>query len=350
VALVSVKEEIAKSHGRHHMGVDRTLYVVKRCCPNECVTREDVAEEVRCCQRCKEIDPAPVQWEKGELEVAEVWERVACDVTHYENQRYFTMIDCGPSRFAIWRHIEEESASTIVKIVKQIFLERGPPVEMLLDNAKTFHSQQFLDLCKAWGVRVIFRCAYRPEGNGIIERNHRTIKRMAARTRGDVAEMVYWYNSTPVCGLKDSEVPSGRVYTYPWRFPQEAGKMEEERGNGLFSVGEEVLVRPGEARCTSKWQRGVVTHPGNAVSVEVGGVLRHVSHVRRIGGCEQMNLDGVLGYQQPGVSVANDAVQGASTIIPVSPSSSTRPTRNRRRPMWLDDYVVDDEDITGRCS
>lgn len=37
-------------------------------------------------------------------------------------------------------------------------------------------------MCDEWGVRLRFSAAYRPLGNGIIERNHRTVKRGAART------------------------------------------------------------------------------------------------------------------------------------------------------------------------
>ena len=37
-------------------------------------------------------------------------------------------------------------------------------------------------------------------GNGVVERNHGTIKRMAARSNNSVLDMVHWYNTTPKYG------------------------------------------------------------------------------------------------------------------------------------------------------
>jgi hypothetical protein len=154
--------------------------------------------------------------------------------------------------------------------------------------------------------------------------------------------MVFWYNSTPKGGLDDSTVPSRGVYNYYWRFPQEAGTPQASRGASLFKVGE-VLVKPRDARCTSTWQRGIITSPGNSVSVEVGGVLRHISHVRKIDGMEK--TERVERYRAN--SDGNDAIQCESTS-PESPTS-TRPARLHRRPRWFNDYVVGDEDITREC-
>jgi hypothetical protein len=181
------------------------------------VKKEDVVKVVKQCLRCKEIDPAPVRYEKGTLEVDTVWERVACDVTHYGTQKFLTLIDCGPSRFAIWKLIRDEGERTITQLVSEIFRERGPPKEVLMDNAATFRSSLLLELLTRWNVKPIFRCVNRPQGNGIIERNHRTIKRMAARTEGNILDMVYWYNYTPKTTDDENSVPSAMVYKYPWR-------------------------------------------------------------------------------------------------------------------------------------
>ena len=39
-------------------------------------------------------------------------------------------------------------------------------------------------------------CAYRPQGNGMIERSHRTVKRSVARSNISVAEAVFWCNNS----------------------------------------------------------------------------------------------------------------------------------------------------------
>ena len=174
--------ELKRIHDETHFGVDRTLYIVKQYRPELGVNRSEVKKIVDTCFQCKSIDPAPVCWTKGELSVESNWSRVACDVTHFAAAAYLTMIDCGPSRFAIWKAISNEALPEVSNKLLEVFRERGPPEQLLLDNAAVFKSRRFIDFCERWGVSVNYRAAYRPSGNGIVERHHRTIKRMAART------------------------------------------------------------------------------------------------------------------------------------------------------------------------
>ena len=126
-----------------------------------------------------------------ELSVPDDWRRVALDVTHYGLQKYLTMVDCGPSRFAIWRIIRSEAETEVVSVLRQVFSQFGPPAEILCDNGRSFTSKLMRDFCEFWAVRLAFRCAYKPSGNGIVERNHRTIKRMSARSGRSVEYCVF---------------------------------------------------------------------------------------------------------------------------------------------------------------
>ena len=47
---------------------------------------------------------------------------LATDVTHFRDQLFLTVIDCGPSRYAVWREIRRSDGSKIVKQLKLIFL------------------------------------------------------------------------------------------------------------------------------------------------------------------------------------------------------------------------------------
>ena len=57
--------------------------------------RKDVRRVVKVCQVCQSIDPAPVKWARGELNVDEIWRRVGMDVTHVNGYHYLIVIDCG---------------------------------------------------------------------------------------------------------------------------------------------------------------------------------------------------------------------------------------------------------------
>ena len=125
IPQVWLKKEIqwfvVEMHERHHFGVEWTLHLAQQVDPAD--TDEDVEMVVATCWEWKSIDPAPVRWDNGELNVKSHWQRVAADVTHFGREQYLTLVDCNLSRFAIWRRILSEEAST----VSAIFEERGGP-------------------------------------------------------------------------------------------------------------------------------------------------------------------------------------------------------------------------------
>ncbi|MEL7309034.1 MAG: DDE-type integrase/transposase/recombinase, partial [Pseudomonadota bacterium] len=274
------QDELRIIHNECHFGVERTFYLAKCIYPQ--ITKDEVVEIVKSCQVCSSIDPTPIKYNHGTLEVDRCWDRLAVDVTHYKNESFLTIIDCGPSRFAIWRKILSENRQFIIKNISQIFREFGPPKKLLLDNSTVFTSKDFKDLCSKWKVNLNYRCAYRPEGNGIVERNHRTIKRMSARTQQDPEEMVYWYNNTPKHDQEVTTIPSRQMFSYeiPVLIALEMKPLISKDEEAKFGVGDVVFVKPPNSRCTTKWPTGVVTEVLSKEKFVVNGVPRHVSHLR----------------------------------------------------------------------
>ena len=190
-------------------------------------------------------------------------------------------MDSGPSRFAIWKPIAEESARTVVSNFETVFLEFGPPEELLLDNSATFKSELLVAVCQRWGVRIRYRAAYRASGNGIIERHHRTIKRTAARAGMTVLEAVFYYNFLPREGTNAASCPYRRIFRYQRRCPlQPSRPAKVKTGRPPFSAGDQVVVKPPGARCTTPWRVGTVTSVTPDGVIEVDGVHRHVGDIR----------------------------------------------------------------------
>jgi ribonuclease HI len=304
-------------HSWHHFGVKRSLYVAHQCRPELGVTEEEMKRVVNACIQCRSIDPPPVKWEKGHLSVEQIWKRLACDVTHFREKKYLSIIDCGPSRFAIWRLLPSESSQAVTKALEGIFRERGPPEELLMDNSLSFRSKEVEDLCQMWCVKRLFRCAYKPRGNAIVERNHRTIKRMAARTGKSIEEMVFWYNFAAK-DMKSESSPSAKVYRYKWKCPGGKNGKDDEVASPVtgYVRGGSVFVKPEGARCTSSWSVGTITGPGGSSSVEVDGMPRHVSDIRLANGeASGSNFDGT--------------------------TNNGRPQRERRLPLRFQDYEME---------
>nr|XP_027233814.1 uncharacterized protein LOC113825211 [Penaeus vannamei] len=218
-AGVSSMEDL---HKMHHMRDDRTLYLARKIDPT--ITRDKVRRVVRYCSRCQSIDPAPTVHEAGNICVKNDWRRLAIDVTHYRQELYLSMVDCGPGRVAIWRRLRGETAEEISGILNELFLERGPVDEVLMDNSTAFRSQVLKNMLDKWNISRFFRAAYRPSGNGIVERHHRTIKVLAERSQETPMEAVFWYNMSPRSGQHERAVPQRAVFKYEWRNPSMPAK------------------------------------------------------------------------------------------------------------------------------
>ena len=284
--------------------------------------------------------------------MSDCWSRLAVDVTHYGSQLYLSLVDCGPSRFSVWKDIRSEDAQVVAAALKQVFMDLGSPVELLLDNRATFRSNHVKRVCDKWSVSLRFRCAYRPSGNGIVERMLRTIKRIAARSRISPIEAVFWYNLAPRTRDADS-APSTMLFSsgYKWRNPNLAMLKADPPADAPFQIGDVVFEKLVNVRCNSQWPIGRVTAVLSEQSVAVNGILRHVTDCRLV---EPRETDAMCrkdgGYEdedsasdseedrQPHATsseeVSSDSEDGCSDVEQqqVVPD---RPRRNRQTPIAL---------------
>jgi len=367
-------DAIWAAHLPHHLGVDRTFYLVKQVRSD--LTRDQVKREISGCEACQSIDPAVRQENlvgQGDLAVERDWCRVAVDVTHYGGMQYLSMVDCGPSRFTIWRKLPNETASSIVANLQQVVIERGPFAELLLDNATAFRSAVVAQFAREWGVSLRFRAAHAPSGNGIVERNHRTIKRIAARGKISPEVATYWYNVTPRKDVDETTVPSRVLFRYAWRLPDDSSHQEAVgKTHSVFSVGDEVWVKPAVPLCTKKWSLGKITEVQSTHVVCVDGMPRHVRDVRKRrngvnGDCVDDSADDeefldsyqdlesnhteqvvhpAVGPEEPSVvAEMEDVVEQSDAAteaeqVEAAPGVLRRSTRVHRPPQWMADYVM----------
>ena len=276
--------KIRKIHIEYgHPGIRRTKYFCKKL--GLYVSKREVSSVLSKCSECASIDPAPVRWKHGELSVQENWQRLAIDVTHLQKKLYLSLVDCGPSRFAIWRELGREDGPCIVRQLESVFYERGPCGEILADNALAFTGRVFEEFCRRWGVKIRYRCAYVPSGNAIVERNHRTVKRTVSRTGCSVAEAVYIYNISPLDDVTSGSAPGNRIYSYEMGI-RGARRCVPSEGNesdvdNRFSVGDKVWVKVPGGRCDMPYAPAVVEEIISPQSVKINGTPRHVREIRR---------------------------------------------------------------------
>ena len=122
---------------------------------------------------------------------------------------------------------------------------------------------------------------------------------------------------SPRNGQQELSVPQRAVSTYSWRLlGQAAPEPIHDINAGKVKIGDEVWVKPGDARCTTQWGRGRVTAINSDNNVDVEGVPRHILDIRPV-----IELGGEESDEE---KEAHEVQQ--------------RPRRERRAPAWMQDY------------
>ena len=203
------------------------------------------------------------------------------DIAHHNGEHFLTLIDCGPSRFTVWRPLHRQDVTAII-CQRVSSLSEAPPTEILTDNGTGFSSEQFRNFADSWGVRLRFWCTYMPSGNRIIERKHRTIKTIAARKDCMVSEVVYWYNFTPKDDVSPSTAPADALHRYHVRVRgTETNPLPEWEVTGeRIKEGDVIWVKKPCSKCTKRYGTGHVTEEISPQSVCVDGMPHHFKELR----------------------------------------------------------------------
>ena len=91
-------------------------------------------------------------------------------------------------------------------------------------------------------------------------------------------------------GQNENTVPQLAVYKYEWRHPCMNTKEADERKTSTIAIGQEVWVKPPNARCTTKWHKGRVTKICSANNIEVNNMPRHILVIRPVGAVDETTM------------------------------------------------------------
>ena len=58
------------------------------------------------------------------------------DITHYNTHHFLRLMDCGPSRFSIWKQLARQDLASVICQLEVVFFELGPLHKILMDNDK----------------------------------------------------------------------------------------------------------------------------------------------------------------------------------------------------------------------
>jgi len=175
-----------------HLSVPRTIIQVK----NRAFwlgQAKDVKIIVQQCQSCAcyHRGKAPKQGELQPISTGAPFEKISLDVTgpHPKSASGKCFILTVLDHFTKWAEafpITTHTAPVVAKILaEQVFSRFGIPLQILTDQGKEFESVLLFELCKALQIDKLRTSSYHPSTNGALERFHRTLNSMMAKTVSD---------------------------------------------------------------------------------------------------------------------------------------------------------------------
>ena len=72
-------------------------------------TKAEVRGVIKICKVCQLISLPLVRRAERHLNGKNNWERVGMDITHYNGIHFLALINCGPSRYTIWRPLRNRT-------------------------------------------------------------------------------------------------------------------------------------------------------------------------------------------------------------------------------------------------
>ena len=148
----------------------------------------DVRTYIMSCIRCKKFNkhthkPAPYH---PRPVITEPYDEIALDIIgplprSRQGYRFALTAICMASRWPEVYPLKDTSAESIVSGLVEFLARNGIPSKILTNQGSQFTSGAMAQTCQLLGITHIMTVPYRPQGNGILERFHGTLKPLLAK-------------------------------------------------------------------------------------------------------------------------------------------------------------------------
>lgn len=143
---------------------------------------QDVRNYIRSCDLCQQCK-APNRYEGAPLASTpptSVWSKIYIDhigplINSSNNNRYCLVVIDAYSKWLDIIPVRRATAAVTVNKLTNLWSQFGPPNTIVSDNARSFTSTSFTNMCLQWGIKHVTTSPYRPAGN-LAERPNRDIK------------------------------------------------------------------------------------------------------------------------------------------------------------------------------
>ena len=146
----------------------------------------DVCNFVKRCVTCQRVKSNKgLQTQYQELPPVQApLQRIGMDVTDMvggnHGYRYILTIIDHYSRYVKFFPLPTKHTTHITQHLEEYIADYGTPQSIVLDNGGEFTSKEFQNFCHSHHITLYYTTPYHPQGNGITERMHRTLKSILA--------------------------------------------------------------------------------------------------------------------------------------------------------------------------
>lgn len=196
-----LRERVIKKVHSSHFGINKTIARARSLFywPN---IENDFIKAISNCEICEKYSLKKCKEPMLLDEVPTLpFNKVGCDFCQWGNKTYFVVADYYSKWFELI-HVSSLTASTVIKILKQIFSTHGIPKILRADNMP-FNSFEFQNFAKIWKFEIVTSSPRYPRSNGFIERYvgiAKSLLKKSSESGIDLQEVLLEYRNTPVLG------------------------------------------------------------------------------------------------------------------------------------------------------
>ncbi|CAE1292605.1 unnamed protein product [Acanthosepion pharaonis] len=200
----TLQEDILKQLHTAHLGQEKTKLLAKDTVYWVNINR-DIEQFTKSCSICQQHQPSQMQEPLMQHDIpTKPWDIVGTDLFDLHGSQWLIIADYY-SKYPVVKHLPAHSpSSVIVNTTRQVFAEFGIPSKVVSDNGPHFSSHLYREFAKEWGFHHETTSPRRPQGNGFIERQIRTVKNILkkAKQSGTMPEIVllHW-RCTPISSV-----------------------------------------------------------------------------------------------------------------------------------------------------
>lgn len=178
--LISQTDPLAQAiqtHNLHHLNSQALHQAFK-------ITREQAREIVRRCSFCVTALPVPhIGVNPWGLLPNDIWQMDVTHINEFGKLKYIHVTIDTVSGFIFASLHTDEASKNVIAHVLQCLSVMGSPKTIKTDNGPGYTGKNFQYFCKQLNVKHITGIPYNPQGQGIAERAHQTLKALISKIK-----------------------------------------------------------------------------------------------------------------------------------------------------------------------